>query len=168
MKPRFALNLTPEAASLLRRMPDGWDELGSVPFDADDTEAALAALRAGAEALAGDEGVTTKVVIPRSQILYMTLAAPGPDKTSRRAQIREGLEGLTPYEVKDLVYDFEPEGADVRLAVVARETLDEAENFAEQHGFNPVAFVALPEAGDFPREPAFGIISRRSGDCRKA
>ncbi|AZB55771.1 translation initiation factor 2 [Cereibacter sphaeroides] len=159
MKPRFALNLTPEAASLLRRMPDGWDELGSVPFDADDTEAALAALRAEAEALAGDEGVTTKVVIPRSQILYMTLAAPGPDKTSRRAQIREGLEGLTPYEVKDLVYDFEPEGADVRLAVVARETLDEAENFAEQHGFNPVAFVALPEAGDFPREPAFGIIS---------
>nr|RDS96312.1 translation initiation factor 2 [Cereibacter sphaeroides f. sp. denitrificans] len=159
MKPRFALNLTPEAASLLRRMPDGWDELGSVPFDADDTEAALAALRAEAESQAGDEGVTTKVVIPRSQILYMTLAAPGPDKTSRRAQIREGLEGLTPYEVKDLVYDFEPEGAEVRLAVVARETLDEAESFAEQHGFNPVAFVALPEAGDFPREPVFGIIS---------
>ncbi|MGP3695974.1 translation initiation factor 2 [Rhodobacter sp. NSM] len=159
MKPRFALNLTPEAASLLRRMPDGWEELGSVPFDAPDFDAAVAALRAEARQLAGDDGFATKVVIPNSQILYRTLAAPGPDKASRREQIREGLEGLTPYEVKDLVYDFEPMGGEVRLAVVARDTLDEAEGFAEQHGFEPVAFVAIPEDDGFPREPSFGILS---------
>ncbi|MBO4169136.1 translation initiation factor 2 [Luteovulum azotoformans] len=159
MKPRFALNLTPEAASLLRRMPDGWEELGRVPYDAPDLAEALAALRQAAQADAGEAGVTAKVVIPNSQVLYTTLAAPGPDRASRGAQIRAGLEGLTPYEVKDLVYDFEPQGDEVRVAVVARETLDEAEGFAEEHGFNPVAFVAIPVNGGFPREPSFGILS---------
>ncbi|WP_246100096.1 translation initiation factor 2 [Cereibacter sediminicola] len=140
-------------------MPDGWEELGRVPFDAPDLDEALAALRQAAQADAGEAGVTAKIVIPNSQVLYTTLAAPGPDRASRGAQIRAGLEGLTPYEVKDLVYDFEPQGDEVRVAVVARETLDEAEGFAEQHGFNPVAFVAIPVNGSFPREPSFGILS---------
>lgn len=159
MKPRFALNLTPEAANLLRRMPDGWEDVGSVRFDAPDLTEALARLRAEAGSLAAGEEIATKVVIPNSQILYTTVQAPGPDRGSRRRQIREGLDGLTPYEVKDLVYDFEIEGDSVRLAVVARETLDEAESFAETHGFNPLSFVAIPEFGQFPREPWFGILS---------
>lgn len=158
MKPRFALNLTSEAAVLLRRQPDGWTDMGAARFDAPDMDEVMAALAAQATEMAGDETLATKVVIPNSQILYTTLTAPGPDRTSRRAQIREGLDGLTPYEVKDLVYDFETDGDQVRLAVVARETLDEAEGFADQHGLNPVCFVAIPE-GQFPREPWFGTVT---------
>lgn len=158
MKPRFALNLSTEAASLLRRVPDGWQEVGSVRFDAPDLPEAMSRLRAEAGDLSGGE-VATKVVIPNSQILFTVVQAPGPDRTSRRNQIREALDGLTPYAVKDLVYDFETAGDSVSLAVVARETLEEAEGFADQYGFNPVCFVAIPEAGQFPREPWFGIIS---------
>ena len=42
-------------------------------------------------------------------------------------QIAEALEGRTPYPVEDLVFDWSGKGATVKVAVVARETLNEAE-----------------------------------------
>ena len=51
-------------------------------------------------------GLTSKLLIPNSQILYTRVSAPGPDEDSRRAQIRTALEGRTPYDVDDLVFDF--------------------------------------------------------------
>ena len=46
--------------------------------------------------------------------------------------------------VEDLVFDWSGKGATVKVAVVARETLDEAEGFAVAHRLNPVSFVAIP------------------------
>ena len=95
-------------------------------------------------------------MIPNSQIKYLTLPAAGPDAASRRAQIRRELEGKTPYEVDELVFDWWGKGPSVQVAVVARETLAEAEAFATANRLNPLSFVAIPEAGQFGAEPWFG------------
>ena len=158
MKPNFALNFTDDSITLLHRTKRGWAEVGSTPFDTDDLPAALADLRSKAETLAPG-GITTKLVIPNSQIKYLTLAAPGPDEAARKAQIATALEGQTPYDVADLVWDHSGTGAQVLVAVLARETLDEAEGFAVSNGFNPVSFVAIPPDDRFGSEPFFGTSS---------
>lgn len=155
MKPSFALNLTSDSVGLLQRTADGWRDIGSVPFDAPDLPEALGALRATVDGTAS-AGLTTKIVLPNSQILYTEVTAPGPDNGARRSQIRAALEGLTPYAVRELVFDWHGTGETVKVAVVARETLKEAEEFAEEHQFNPLSFVAAPEADQFGKEPWFG------------
>ncbi len=159
MKPNFALNFTDTSLGLLHRTSRGWLEVGTVGFDEPDLGKALSYLRGSALGLE-PRGMTTKLVIPNSQIRYMTLPAPGPDAAARRAQIREALEGKTPYTVDELVFDWSGTGAVVQVAVVARETLDEAESFAHENRFNAVSFVAMPEPGTFAGEPWFGPTSR--------
>ncbi|MGC1430166.1 MAG: hypothetical protein WA822_16370, partial [Albidovulum sp.] len=75
-------------------------------------------------------------------------------------QIETALRGRTPYEVSDLVFDWSRIGPEVHVAVVARVTLDEAEEFADAHGFNPVSFVSIPGPGEFAGEPFFGTTSQ--------
>lgn len=158
MKPNFALHFTDDSIALLHRTRRGWVEIGTTPFAVDDLPAALATLREKAEALE-PAGITTKLVIPNSQIKYLEIAAPGPDAAKRRAQIAAGLEGQTPYDVSDLVWDHWGKGPTVQVAVLARETLDEAEGFAAANGFNPVSFVAIPDDAAYGGEPWFGPSS---------
>ena len=155
MKPNFALNFTDDGITLLHRTKRGWAEVGSTPFAVDDLPAELAKLREQALELA-PEGITTKLVIPNSQIKYLEIAAPGPDAAKRRAQIDAALEGQTPYDVADLVWDHWGKGPTVQVAVLARETLDEAEGFAVANGFNPISFVAIPDDLAYAGEPWFG------------
>jgi len=155
MKPNFALNLSHDSIALLHRTARGWLEVGATALDAPDLGEALGYLRRSALGLA-PHGVTTKLVIPNSQILYLELDAPGPDAARRRAQIRRGLEGRTPYAIDDLVFDWRGTGTTVQVAVIARETLAEAEKFAAEYRFNPISFVAIPEPGTFGGEPWFG------------
>jgi hypothetical protein len=130
-------------------------EIGSVSIDDPKMERSLAYLRGSALGLEPG-GMTTKLVIPNSQIRYMTLPAAGPDAASRSAQIRRELEGKTPYAVDELVFDWWGKGPSVQVAVVARETLAEAEAFATANRLNPLSFVAIPETGQFGAEPWFG------------
>ncbi|MCU9849055.1 hypothetical protein OEZ60_13690 [Defluviimonas sp. WL0024] len=155
MNPRFALNLGHDSVSLLGRVPDGWSELGRAGFDDPDLERTLADLRAQAEAMA-PEGFTTKLILPASQILYTEVETQGSDTANCRERIAAALEGRTPYPVAELVFDWSGDGPEVQVAVVARLTLDEAEDFAATHGFNPVSFVTVPEPGQFAGEPFFG------------
>ena len=155
MKPSFALTFTDDAIALLHRTSRGWMEIGSVSIDDPKMERSLAYLRGSALGLEPG-GMTTKLVIPNSQIRYMTLPAAGPDAASRRAQIRRELEGTTPYAVDELVFDWWGKGPSVQVAVVARETLAEAEAFATANRLNPLSFVAIPETGQFGAEPWFG------------
>ena len=155
MKPSFALNITDTAIGLLHRTARGWLQVGETAFDTADLAEALGYLRGSALGLSPG-GLTTKLVLPNSQIKYLELEAPGPDDTDRRNQIRAALVGRTPYNVEELVFDWSGSGAKVQVAVVARETLDEAEAFAAEHRFNPVSFVGLPLKGDFNGEPWFG------------
>ena len=120
--------------------------VGRVPLDEPDLPEALSYLRATALGLS-PRGLATKLILPDDQLLVTTVDAPGPDEASRLAQIRTALEGRTPYAVDDLVFDWELVGGEVHVAVVARVTLDEAESFATEHRFNPVAFAAAPAQG---------------------
>ncbi|MGO4907012.1 hypothetical protein ACEN2J_01635 [Pseudorhodobacter sp. W20_MBD10_FR17] len=156
MKPNFALNITDSAISLLHRTPRGWLEIGSANFDAPDLDEALGYLRSSALGLS-PHGITTKLILPPSQILYVEVEAAGPDKAARETQIRAALQDRTPYAVDDLVFDWWGAGPNIKVAVVARETLEEAEAFAETHRFNPVSFVTTPAEGQFAGEPWFGV-----------
>ena len=162
MKPAFALNLSHDGIGLLRRTSRGWLSVGEVALDDPRLGESLDFMRKTALALS-PAGLACKLIIPNSQILYTAIAAPGPDDAARRAQIAAALEGRTPYDVADLVFDWRGAGTEVQVAVVARETLAEAESFAEQHRFGPLSFVAIPDAGQFPGEPFFGLASRAAG-----
>lgn len=157
MKPSFALNLTEDGVTLLHRTARGWMDVGHASFSDPDLPAALDYMRSTAMGLS-PKGIAAKLVIPNSQILYTRVTAPGPTDAERRAQIATALEGRTPYDVADLVFDWSGDGPDLLVAVVARETLAEAEAFATEHRFNPVSFVALPD-GEFGTEPFFGTSS---------
>ena len=162
MKPTFALDLTEDRIGLLHRTPKGWLSVGEVAFDAPDLTEALDYLRKTALGLS-PMGIATKVVIPNGQILYVDLQVSGTAKEEKRKQIRAALEGRTPYALDDLVFDWSGKGSAVKVAVVPRETLAEAEAFATQHRFNPVSFVARPEAGSFVGEPWFGVAAAAAG-----
>jgi hypothetical protein len=158
MKPAFALDFRNDAIALLHRSSGGWLVVGRVALDAPDLPEALSYLRATALGLS-PRGLATKLILPDEQLLVTTVDAPGPDEASRVAQIRTALEGRTPYAVEDLVFDWELVDGDVRVAVVARETLDEAESFATEHRFNPVSFAAAPAKG-YAGEAFFGLTGQ--------
>lgn len=158
MKPRFALDLSHEAVSLLERAAGGWVRIGRALLDDPSLGDQLAGMRALAQVRA-PEGFVSKLILPNSQILYFEMDAPGADQATRRARIQEALAGRTPYAVEDLVFDFSRQGDHLKVAVVARETLEEAEGFAEAYGFRPAGFVAIPESSHFAGEPFFGLTS---------
>ena len=162
MKPNFALNLSHDGISLLHRGRSGWLTVGEVALDDPDTAGTLSILRDTATTLEKG-GIATKLIIPDSQILYATLFAPGPSDAERRQQITGQLQGRTPYDVSELVFDWRQIGEDARVAVVARETLEEAESFAVENRFNPVSFVAMPDNQSFDGEPHFGETAFAAG-----
>lgn len=161
MKPNFALNLTPDAISLLYRTTSGWRIVGSAETESDDLSGDLAYLRNTAVGLA-PKGYTTKLIIPASQILFTRLNAPEAGDTDPDAQIRAQLEGLTPYRLDELKFDWMLADGHAIVAAVAIETLSEAEKFAFDHGFNPVSFAAEPGDEAFSREVSFGITTYAS------
>lgn len=163
MKPAFALDLDHDSVTLLQRSGEGWLTVKRVDLTQDEVEDALMSLKARAEALAPDEGLTTKLILPPSQILYTEVEAPGPDRATRRMAIGAALKGRTPYAISDLVFDFTAKGDRAKVAAVAKVTLDEAEDFAERFGFRPVCFVAVPPDSTYAGEPFFGLTAR-AGD----
>lgn len=153
MKPNFALNLSYDGLALLHRTSAGWHHVAEVSVDSERLNEELAQLRKQAEDLSTGP-VTTKLIIPDAQILYHRL--PDPGEARRDAAIRAALEGATPYAVEDLVWDHRLVDGELQLAVVARETLVEAEAFTSDHGLNPVSFAAWPAPESFAGEPDFG------------
>ena len=156
--PDFALDLSHDGIILYRRAADGWRSLGTASLDADRMSEDLAALRERATETGGE--LATKLIIPNSQILYTSCPASGGDELADEVRVRAALVGATPYDVTDLVFDWQSDGETLQIAVVARETLDEARAFAAEHGFGPVGYVAVPPEGLFTREPFFGPADR--------
>jgi len=155
MKPNFALKLSHDGVEILQRAASGWMVTGSTRFDAADLDGKLRHLREQAEALSPD-GLRAKLIMPDSEVRYASVVAPGPTDEARRLQIESEIEGLTPYALHELAYDYVVEGDYALVAICAREILAEAEGFAQTHGFNPVSFAAIPPAGAFAGEPFFG------------
>ncbi len=155
MKPNFALGLTDGGITLWQRGRSGWLRVGAVDPDSPERDAQLDGLVKIAHALA-PEGVTTKLVIPDEQILFCDLEVTSRDREAQADEIRSQLHGRTPYPVEELDFDWTINGSQMHVAVVARETLVEAEDFAQALGLNPVSAVAAPASGPFNREPFFG------------
>jgi hypothetical protein len=154
----IALFLSSDGIALAHRQAAGhWAMIGETALDVPDLSATLSGLRALAVEREGD-GFETLVVLPDDQILYTSLTAPTADADLTAYRIEEGLEGLTPYAVTELEYDWQVLEEDrVKIAVVARETLDEARGFAKQHGFSCKGFAAMPPMERFPGVPTFDL-----------
>lgn len=157
MTVEFALFLSPEGIALAQRQQAGhWALVAEARPEGDDLGPAMAELRSVAEARGGSDAQVL-LVLPDDQILYTSFMAPAHDADLVATRITEGLDGLTPYAVEDLVHDWCAVEEDrVKVAVVARETLDEARDFALSHGFKSAGFAAMPPAERFPAMPVFG------------
>lgn len=163
MKPAFALSLSFDGIALLHRAAGGWRFVGEVSLESDDLARDLAKLREKALRLVPEE-MRCKVIIPNDQVRYLSVATGSFTGEARDRIVATTLDGATPYALADLAFDTSPDGEMTHIAAVARETLNEAEAFAEEHGFGPVSFVAIPGENDFLGEPFFG---RASGLSRK-
>ena len=164
MKPDFALTLSFEGISLLRRVPNGWALVGDVALDAADLRSALAELRSEADALSSNGG-QVKLVIPNEQIKYLTIEDTGQTGETLQQDILAVLDGATPYAVDELSFDWSHDAGKVHIAAVANETLDEAEAFAKSHHFDPVCFVAMAPSGEFAGEVLFGPAASWTGEA---
>lgn len=161
MSPELALDLSHTGIALLRQAEDGWRKVGAVALDADTMAEDLAALRDEA-----GPDLRAKLVIPNTQILYTHCPATGRGELADEVRVRAALVGATPYDVADLVFDWQPDGETLHIAVVARETLAEARSFVREYGFAPIGFVAVPPRGTFQREPFFGPADEGPGAGR--
>jgi len=155
MKPNFALTLSFDGIGLLHRVQGGWHLVGEVKLDTADLTADLAELATKARAL-NPTGLRTKIIIPDEQIKYMAFETAERDVSKIEALVRKALDGATPYALRELSWDWSVRGNVVHVAAVARETLVEAEQFATEHNFNPLCFVAMPDEASFAAEPFFG------------
>lgn len=157
MKPNFALDLSFDGIALLHRTGEaGWHVVGDVALDSGSLSDDLAVLREKAIAL-DPSGLRTKLVIPDAQIRYLDIPAVSAPHGDYDAASEDALDGATPYALDDLAFDWTVSGDRLHVAAVARETLEEAEAFAREHGFNPVCFVADPDQATYAGEPFFGM-----------
>ncbi|TRW98332.1 hypothetical protein FNJ84_06015 [Paracoccus sp. M683] len=158
------MSFTHEEVVLEKRDSGGWRKLGAARFTRGDLGQQLSVMRNaestadGAGTAAMQDGPDTLLVIPDDQILYTTLTVPpGPEPA---LAVARALEGLTPYDVSDLAFDWVPaadgQADSLRVAAVALRTLEEAETFALEQGFRPTGFIARPGDDLFPGQPDFG------------
>ncbi|PZX44562.1 hypothetical protein LY56_01810 [Roseinatronobacter thiooxidans] len=155
MKPNFALGLTEDGVTLWHRDATGWLRVGAVALDTPDMDAQMRDMSRMA-AIIAPEGVRTKLVIPDEQILYCDLAVTSATPEAQEQELRAQLAGRTPYPVEELVFDWSLNGRRAQAVVVARETLVEAEDFAQLYGLNPITAVAAARHGATQTEPFFG------------
>ena len=163
MTVHFALFLSPGGIALAHRQDAGhWAMVAETSLDVPDLAAALQNIRLEGERR-GDAGFETLLVLPDDQILYTTLPFNGGDREGQKAYIARGLDGLTPYAIDELAFDWRDMGdGRFAVAVVAKETLDEAESFARDHGFNGTGFAASPPAERFPGVPLFALTQTQA------
>ncbi|MFQ6549840.1 hypothetical protein AADZ90_017980 [Aestuariibius sp. 2305UL40-4] len=152
MTVNFALSLSPEGIQLLHRVSDGWHLVGDTSLENPKLKSALEDLRRKGAALAAPDPLRCKLLLPNDQIKYITINRRDIDEDD----VRHALAGTTPYTVDDLAYDWQTAGSYTFIAAVARETLNEAKDFAAQHGFGPVAFAAVPRPFTYDGEAFFG------------
>ena len=151
MTHRWGFDLSMTAVRLMRREAGHWHEIASESLADDDMDQRLRTLVEQVP-----EPRVVDIFLPRDQILYTDVKLSDPDNAI--GEIEAEMEGRTPYSLAELEIDWEL-GADgvAHVAAIARQTLSEAEAFADQCGLRVSRFSSLPEDEDFPRQPDFGI-----------
>ncbi|WP_409455670.1 hypothetical protein, partial [Paracoccus sp. (in: a-proteobacteria)] len=155
-----ALSFSADAVHLLRRRPTlqpdaDWEVLGSAEFASASFRQDLAELRHAVQPQDELPPLPVVLVIPDDQILYTELHIPA--EGGRDQAVGQALDGLTPYSIDQLAYDWRGEGDEVRVAAVARQTLLEAQEFANRHGFEGVEYSARPTSDEYPGIPVFRL-----------
>ncbi|WP_136439261.1 hypothetical protein [Pacificoceanicola onchidii] len=166
MVPDFALSLSFEGIALLRHVDGRWARISEVALDVPDLDAAVNALRDQALAL-DPEGGKVVLVIPNEQIRFLDTPDPGGPAAARTEAVQQALEGATPYQVDELVFDQVVDRGRILIAAVARETLDEAESFAKTHGFDGVSHAAIAPEGAFKGAVHFGKVKSWKGRVKR-
>lgn len=149
METRWGLDLDMSAVRLMRRDGDEWVEKAVEKIDSPDIEERLIRL---IEPIEDDAAVM--LFLPREQILFTSAELDASNET--QAQIEQAMEGRTPYSLDELSVDWEIEQNNtVRIAAIARDTLDEAAAFAEVRNLKIAGYSTLFAGEDFPRFPVF-------------
>ncbi len=166
MIPAFALSLSSERIALLRRQSNGWAVLGDMDLTEDDLSLGMQNLH---DLLTKNQSGAAQValILPNDQIKYLTTEISDQDDIDALAAARHAMDRATPYAIDELALDWsidaQSDGKALHVAAVARDTLDEAEGFAAQFGFDPVSFVAIAPKGEFSGCPMFGAAKRWTG-----
>ncbi|MBV1864090.1 MAG: hypothetical protein KUG74_06595, partial [Rhodobacteraceae bacterium] len=159
-KPIFALDLSNDGITLWHRTDGtGWVSLGQIPLDATDMHARIQAMRSMA-GITHNKPLKTVVRIPRSEAMMSRLKLGVFEGDAAVSQARKLIGELTPYEMNEIVYDLDAKGVGnmAPVAIAARQTLQEAQDFAARYGFQAVYFTTEYEPREFPREPRFYLI----------
>ena len=157
MKPDFALSLSFEGLSLLKRTSFGWIVLGYVNLADDDFDLHLEILRREVLDQAPNSDAV-KLIIPNDQIKYYSISRPNNALPNDIEQtIMLSLENETPYDLDEIAFDWVTNRTEIFVAAVARQTLIEAEQFALQHSFRPLGNVAVAKEDQFIGEVFFGL-----------
>jgi len=161
--PIFALDLSNDGIALWHRSGgSGWISLGHMPLDAKDMPARIQMMRAKA-GITHNKPLKTVIRIPRSEVMISRLKLGVFEGEAAVSQARKLITELTPYKIQEVVYDLDAKGVGnmAPVAIAARKTLEEAQEFAAQHGFTVMYFTTQVEPRDFPHEPRFYLTPPR-------
>ncbi|MDA7966690.1 hypothetical protein [Ruegeria sp.] len=162
MKPAFALSFSENGISLHHQSDGEWFCIGTVPLDAPDLPERIEALRAQGFAL--ENHLSCTLIIPPDQVRLLQVDAEDLSADELDQKIRDTLEEATPYPLDELAYATQADGPDVQVVAVARQTLDEAQNFATDNGFIPETFSLSTIGGDALTGPAIGLPVEADAD----
>ena len=140
MNTKFLLNLSAGKISLEQRSTEGvWVYLGTVKPDDPNLTDALAKMR---KLVQPDtiNPLEVMIAVPMDQV--KTLSLKKLDLT--RADVVTAFEGQTPYDISELCVDWMNTEEGSAIAAVARDTLNDVADFAQQLNFTAIMFVALP------------------------
>lgn len=146
----WGFDLDMSAVRLMRREDGHWRQVALERIDGPDIEDRLMAMVDRVE-----PGAAVELFLPREQILYTDVRITS--RASAPGEIAAAMDGRTPYTLDDLEIDWALTApGTARVAAIARETLDEAADFARVRGLAVAGFSSLVSPEDFPRLPAFG------------
>lgn len=160
MQPALALALSSDGVVLYANSDEGWLVLGRARFSARNMGPQMAVLRRIAQSHIDDPALPSLLLVPEDQLLWQRFESDGVpgDAGSVNAYLLDALEGLTPYEVENLRFDWRRSGAGLDAAIVAIDTLREAERFTALHGFTPVGVGAMSSDDAFTGTAFFGLV----------
>jgi type IV pilus biogenesis protein PilP len=153
--PRFALSLSFEGIGLEEYAKGASSKIAEAILDMDDFDQRMSELSRKAEAMSGD-GLRVALILPNEQIKFVSVACPDDaDPITINEHILRTMDGATPYPMDELRFDHHLADGTLYVAAVALETLNEAEEFAKNYGFSPLACIARTDT--FPTEVFFGL-----------
>ncbi|MCP5088810.1 MAG: type IV pilus biogenesis protein PilP [Rhodobacteraceae bacterium] len=158
-KPIFALDLSNDRIALWHRTGNaGWTVFGEVTLSDPNLPEEMKTLQGRAVSMHGN-ALHTVVRIPRSEVMMSRLKLGVFEGDAAESHARKLITDLTPYAFNEVSYDLGPKGVGnmAPVAVVAKKTLKEAEEFAHTHGFQPVYYTTQYGSREFPGEPRFYI-----------